>query len=277
MNSKSHLQLEVQHVRAVRGHTQLAWYLLNRTSQVSSKILGIGSAERRWGDVKHIKTNKRSRLSGDRVKKQATIFGSYCMEKADIRRAFKPDENTKNPFEMWNDDDFDRRFDLFAADATEARDSKPSRIFKNWEEDWEEVAVYKKCPINQAKLLAKYGGLSWYDLDNDQMVFSDGGQLNWTKVTRGKRGEGRNGGYAVIAYDEHYDKDKEDHEDHYEPWTFSDDLRGSIAEYYEQHPELGVKVLSLEDNKSSSDDSENDDSDDDVDEEAQKKDESKFH
>ena len=93
------------------------------------------------------------------------------MEKADIRRAFKPDENTKNPFEMWNDDDFDRRFDLFAADATEARDSKPSRIFKNWEEDWEEVAVYKKCPINQAKLLAKYGGLSWYDLDNDQMVF----------------------------------------------------------------------------------------------------------
>ena len=45
----------------------------------------------------------------------------------------------------------------------------------------------------------------------------------------------------------------------------------------EQHPELGVKVLSLEDNKSSSDDSENDDIDDDVDEEAQKKDESKFH
>jgi len=47
---------------------------------VCSKILGIGSAERNWGEVKHLKTNKRSHLSAERTKKQATIFGSDCAE-----------------------------------------------------------------------------------------------------------------------------------------------------------------------------------------------------
>lgn len=54
--------------------------------RVCSKILGIGSAERSWGDVKHLKTNKRSHLSAENIKKQATIYGAYCIEKADINR-----------------------------------------------------------------------------------------------------------------------------------------------------------------------------------------------
>jgi len=49
---------------------------------VCSKILGIGSVERNWGEVKHLKTNKRSHLSAERTKKQATIFGSDCAERA---------------------------------------------------------------------------------------------------------------------------------------------------------------------------------------------------
>jgi len=36
--------------------------------RVTSKILGIGSAERNWGEVKHLKTDKHSHLSADRVK-----------------------------------------------------------------------------------------------------------------------------------------------------------------------------------------------------------------
>jgi len=34
---------------------------------VTSKILGIGAAERNWGAVKHLKTNKRSHLSSEKV------------------------------------------------------------------------------------------------------------------------------------------------------------------------------------------------------------------
>ena len=49
---------------------------------VCSKILGIGSAERSWGDVKHLKTEKRAKLSGEAVKMQGTIFGASCAERA---------------------------------------------------------------------------------------------------------------------------------------------------------------------------------------------------
>jgi len=54
--------------------------------RVTSKILGIGSAERNWGEVKHLKTDKHSHLSADRVKKQATIFGADCASRARLER-----------------------------------------------------------------------------------------------------------------------------------------------------------------------------------------------
>ena len=97
--------------------------------RVCSKILGIGSAERSWGDVKHIKTNKRSHLSAERTKKQSTIFGSYCMEKADRMKKAKMDDESKGPITMWSDDDFDRRFDIFAIDEVGNQSKQPERIF----------------------------------------------------------------------------------------------------------------------------------------------------
>ena len=218
--------------------------------RVTSKILGIGSAERSWGDVKHLKTNKRAHLSADRVKKQATIFGSYSMEKNEIKKQFS--ENESKPYEFWTDEDFDRRFDILSND-TSADSNKPSRIFKSWEEDWEKESVFKKSPVNEAKLLNKYGGLSWYDIDSEQMVYSDKFDLEWIRVTTSKKSGEKNGGYSLIAYDESYDRDKEDRDEHVEPWIFSVDLRHCIAEYYEQHPELGVKVLRLEHNENEPD------------------------
>jgi hypothetical protein len=168
------------------------------------------------------------------------------MEKADRLWTAKVDENSTSPFVSWSDEDFDKRFDILSNDDSSNRNKEPERIFRNWEEEWETEAIFKKSPISEAKLLEKYGGLSWYDLDNEQMVYSDAMEIKWIRVTRGKKGEGRSGGYSVIAYDEKYDKDSEDAEQHSEPWAFSIDLRSSIAEYYENHPELGVKVWNLE-------------------------------
>jgi hypothetical protein len=241
--------------------------------RVTSKILGTGSAERNWGDVKHLKTNKRAHLSSDRVKKQSTIFGSYSMEKSDIKRQFS--ESDDNPYQFWTDEDFDRRFDLLSNDTSE--EMKPSRIFKCWEEDWEDEAIYIKSPVNEAKLLNKYGGLSWFDIDNNQMLHSDTDDLKWTRVTRSKKTNEKNGGYSLIAYDEYYDKDKADRNDHMEPWTFSVDLRDCIGEYYENHPELGVKVLRLEGNENESDSDPDEDDDDNLDSKKNEKDETKYH
>ena len=207
--------------------------------RVTSKILGIGSAERSWGDVKHLKTNKRSHLSGDRVKKQATIFGSYCMDRASIKMEYK--DNTKIPYKYWTDDDFDREFDMFTDQTTE-KNKKRARLFRNWKEDWEDECITKKHPVSEAKLLEKYGGLQWMDIDNDQLVYSSQSDLKWEK----KRGRG--GFYCIIAYDELYDREADDKDDHTEPWEFSDDLRGSIAEYYNKNKTLNVTVIELESN-----------------------------
>ncbi len=271
--NSSDIQNGMSHMWHSRNSLRYTKVLGQLACRVTSKILGTGSAERNWGDVKHLKTNKQAHLSADRVKKQATIFGSYCMDKSDIKRQFS--ENETNPYLFWNDEDFDWRFDILSNDNS-VEEMKPSRIFKCWEEEWEEEAIFLKSPVNEAKLLNKYGGLSWFDIDNDQMVYSDKNDLKWTRVTRSKKSEEKNGGYSLIVYDEYYNKDKEDYNDHMEPWTFLVDLRESIGEYYEKHPELGIKVLRLEETNENKSESESDD-----DEEPQTKkkqiDETKYH
>lgn len=206
--------------------------------RVTSKILGIGSAERSWGDVKHLKTNKRSHLSGDRTKKQATIYGAYCMEKANVKRNLS-EKTTKNPYKFWTNDDFDREFDMLTENKEEIED-KNVRLFRSWKEEWEDEAVENRSPVNEAKLLEKYGGLQWWDLDHNQLVYSDPTDLKWTKQ------RGRGSFYCVITYDEKYEKDADDREEHVEPWEFSDDLRESIADYYSTNTTLGVKVVYLD-------------------------------
>ena len=66
----------------------------------------MGSAERNWGDVKYLKSEKRSHLSAEAVEKQATIFGASCMMDADIERK-KVQSNTEERYKFWEDDDFD--------------------------------------------------------------------------------------------------------------------------------------------------------------------------
>ena len=56
--------------------------------RVTSKILGIGSAERSWGDVKHLKTNKSAHLYADRVKNKLQFLVAIASRKATSRNNF---------------------------------------------------------------------------------------------------------------------------------------------------------------------------------------------
>ena len=69
---------------------------------VCSKILGIGSAEHSWGDVKNIKKDKRAHLSAEVTKIQATIFGSNSAETADLKRRSRLDDPSNQQSEFWN-------------------------------------------------------------------------------------------------------------------------------------------------------------------------------
>jgi hypothetical protein len=224
--------------------------------RVCSKILGIGSAERSWGDVKHLKTNKRAHLSGERVKKQATIFGASCIEQAEIKRNKTLDDSKTSPYKYWRDDDFDKAFgmDMFIADNKEMQEEKPSRIFKAWMEDWEEIAIKKRDPVSEAKLLRKYGGVQWFDPDYKLVFYSDKESLEWTRKTK------NGGGYCIIGYDEHYNDEDPNRSDHVEPWVVSDDLIECIATYYKDNPQHGVQVIERNNDKAKilSDDSSDD-------------------
>ena len=54
--------------------------------RVTSKTLGIGPCERSWGDVKNIKTGKRSHISGETVEKRTILYSSALMNTARERR-----------------------------------------------------------------------------------------------------------------------------------------------------------------------------------------------
>jgi hypothetical protein len=164
--------------------------------RVCSKILGIGSAEQNWGDVKHLKTNKRAHLSADSAKNQATIFGAYCAKKADIKRCKFDDGAT--PYKFWMDDDFDKEFGIDML-TREREQEKPTRIVNCYLEDWEDGAMKKKNPVNEARLLKKYGGLEWFGTDTNKMFRAFSESLSW------KGGRGKDNGYSILACNEDWD------------------------------------------------------------------------
>ena len=82
--------------------------------RVTSKILGIGSAERSWGDVKTIKSGERSALGSDISDKQSIVYTSACIEESRIGRSVSDtDTNNGSHSHTWNDEDqyFDYQLD----------------------------------------------------------------------------------------------------------------------------------------------------------------------
>ena len=47
--------------------------------RLTSKNIGIGSAERSWGDVKTIKSGNRSALGSENSEKQSIVYTSACI------------------------------------------------------------------------------------------------------------------------------------------------------------------------------------------------------
>ena len=69
------------------------------------KITGIGPGERAWGDVKHIKTSKRMRLSGDRTEKQAILYKTVRINEARLKQVAMEKIDAMGKDSMCGDDD----------------------------------------------------------------------------------------------------------------------------------------------------------------------------
>jgi hypothetical protein len=195
--------------------------------RVTSKIAGIGNAERNWGDVKHLKTGSRSHLSSDMISKAATIYGAACAEKAS--KSFHKEEI----FTMWDDIDMDNLgLDKFGLDSTKFRiDPDEIRIVRCFLEPWEEDCITKQDIVNEAKLIKKYGGLSFED---GGIYTIDKTKCNWQK----KKGSRR---YNLLCCKPDYNPNDPD-EDDYDNFLINDDLHGLIFTYYTKNPDPKIRL-----------------------------------
>lgn len=161
--------------------------------RTTSKLLGIGSAERSWGDVKHLKTGKRSHLSGSKIEKQAILYSTARITEARIKRAAMEGIEASPHDAMWGDDDlkFDLQLESFGVDTSQLKQPAVQRIFYAWVEDWETELINKNDCVAEAKLVQKYKDLTFYDPDNKTYYTVYKKNLEWQR--------GRGGGWHVIG------------------------------------------------------------------------------
>ena len=83
-------------------HTKVLGFLACRAC---SKCLGIGSAERNWGDAKHIKSGKRSHMSAESIEKRTILYGTARVTEARMRQSTLERDDATGPSAMFGDDD----------------------------------------------------------------------------------------------------------------------------------------------------------------------------
>jgi hypothetical protein len=105
--------------------------------RVTSKLCGIGPAERSWGGVKNIKTGKQSHMSGESTEKRSILYVSAKIQQSRIMcdRLEKLDATGNNA--MFGDDDinFDMQLERFDVDTGALKEPAVERIFRAWTED----------------------------------------------------------------------------------------------------------------------------------------------
>ncbi len=94
INGNSHLWHELYSL----PYTNVLGFVACR---VTSKRLGVGSAERSWADVKQIKDGKQSNLGGTSLEKRAILFTSAKLREANITQNATNYDNT----DFFGDDD----------------------------------------------------------------------------------------------------------------------------------------------------------------------------
>jgi hypothetical protein len=85
------------------------------------EVLGIGAAERSWGDVKQLKSDKRAHLCIESVEHQSVIFGTESLHEARlIRKNAETVEDVDTTY-LWTDEDaaYDLVLGKFGVDVEE--------------------------------------------------------------------------------------------------------------------------------------------------------------
>ncbi len=101
--------------------------------RVTSKLCGIGPAERSWGAVKQIKTGQRSHPSGESTKKRSIIYVcSSKIEQARIHREKMEKIDAVGRDAMFGDEDlsFDLHLETLGVDVATLREPAVQQVFR---------------------------------------------------------------------------------------------------------------------------------------------------
>jgi hypothetical protein len=138
---------------------------------VLSKILGIGTAERNWKQVKYIKSGLRSHTDTDKVKKQAALYGQYPQVKACARQS-----KLSSAGKLWEENDFKSlKMDGYCKNMWQSlnEDKIPRRMFRNWQETWEKKELGASGDVMlHEKLKVKYVGLKLDENEGERRIFT---------------------------------------------------------------------------------------------------------
>ena len=104
-------------------------------------MIGIGSAESSWGDVKTIKPGKRSYLGSGIFENQSIVYTSDCIEESRIGRTIShTNSQYGSQSHSWNDEDhnFEYQLDQWGVEKLfQNSDEAIIRELKLYIKDWE--------------------------------------------------------------------------------------------------------------------------------------------
>ena len=145
---------------------QSSWFC---SLQGNFKTIVIGSIERLWGDVKTIKSGKRSDLVSDISEKHIIVYTSACIEEARIGRTLShTDSKDGSHSHSWNDEDHTFDYQLYqwgVVKLFQNADEEITRELEFYIEKWEKMHIKNKSQVSKATFLARYGSLDLYDED----------------------------------------------------------------------------------------------------------------
>lgn len=178
----------IQQQKSHRWHQDFTSQFYNAFAKVacrvSSKILGIGSAERAWGDVKHLKTGKRSHLGHANTEKASIVYGQSCLMKARVKKEYCPrtwrftdldDQRILRELEQYlappakdgsiSDDDLLAKAheNLFVTNIDDQR-----KVFHSYIEDQEKCYLRKQHDDHYFYLKAKYKDIKYISADEQK-------------------------------------------------------------------------------------------------------------
>jgi hypothetical protein len=137
------------------------------------KILGIGTAERNWKQVKAIKSGQRLNTGIDKTKKQVLIYAQYQQTRAQARMT-----KLAAAGKLWEDEDFaSMKMDPFCKEIKESlqaeQTEKEARVLRLWQERWELEKIDPNGNlILEAQLTKKYKRLKFVDIDENNRVMT---------------------------------------------------------------------------------------------------------